>query len=76
MTTQSKRQPTYVAKYKAGTFTGEDGKQRNAYRRLGDAWVNDAGIPSFIRIEALPVHWDGVIRLFPADTSDKGDDAS
>ena len=59
----SKTKPTHDAVYRSGSFTGRDGKERNAYGVIGAAWPNDKGELDRIKIDAVPVTWDGIIYL-------------
>lgn len=59
----SKSKPTHDVIFKAGSFTGRDGTERNAYRTIGAAWPNDDGAISVIRLDVIPVSWDGTLYL-------------
>lgn len=59
----SKNQPTHDAVYRSGTFTGRDGKERSAYQTIGAVWPDENGQINRIRLDAIPVSWDGVIYL-------------
>ena len=71
----TKSKPTHDVVFKSGTFTGNDGKERHAYRTIGAAWPDENGTPNRIRIETVPVHWDGIIYLRPREV-DESKDAS
>lgn len=59
----TKQKPAYDAVYRAGTFIGRDGKERNAYQTIGAAWPGEDGQINRIRLDTIPVSWDGVIYL-------------
>ncbi|MEO1420046.1 MAG: hypothetical protein AAFU66_03720 [Pseudomonadota bacterium] len=66
-------QPAFDAITKTGTFTGRDGNQKNSYRTIGAAWTGDDGGVSAIRIDFLPVHFDGAIYLRSRDAAERKD---
>ena len=63
----TKSKPTHNVVFKAGTYTDGDGNQRNAYRTIGAAWPGEQGEISMIRLETLPVSWDGTLYLRQRD---------
>lgn len=65
--------PTFDAITKAGRFTGQDGKERNAYRTIGAAWPDKDGGIGCIKLEVLPMQWDGTIYLRPRQELEEGD---
>jgi|APEBP8051073178_1049388.scaffolds.fasta_scaffold47869_2 hypothetical protein len=62
MTNTTKNQiPTDDIIFKAGEFTGTDGKKRNRYEAIGAAWRGEDGQIDRMRINFIPVTWDGVL---------------
>ena len=55
--------PTFNVIYKARSYAGEDGKQRHAYQTIGAAWSDDNGGIARIRLDTVPVSWDGTLYL-------------
>lgn len=68
----TKSKPTHDAVYRSGSFTGRDGNERNAYRTIGAAWPDQNGAISSIRLESIPVQWDGVLYLRQRDDAEAG----
>ena len=66
----SKTKPTHDAVAKTGSFTGQDGKTRNAYLTIGAAWPGDDGAINRIKLDSLPINWDGMIYLRERGTTD------
>lgn len=59
MTTTTNQTPTDDVIYKAGEFTGRDGKKRNRYELIGVAWRNEEGQIARVKLSAIPISWDG-----------------
>lgn len=59
MTASTNQTPTDDVIYKAGEFTGRDGKKRNRYEAIGVAWRNEEGQLARVKLSAIPIAWDG-----------------
>lgn len=59
MTTTTNQTPTDDVIYKAGEFTGRDGKKRNRYEAIGVAWRTEEGQIARVKLSAIPISWDG-----------------
>lgn len=59
MTTTTNQTPTEDVIFRAGEFTGRDGRKRNRYEPIGVAWRNDAGQIVRVKLSAIPISWDG-----------------
>ena len=55
--------PTHNVVFRARSYTGEDGKTRNAYQTIGAAWPDEHGQLTRIRLDTMPVTWDGTLYL-------------
>lgn len=66
---QSPNKPTHSAVAKTGTYTGRDGNSRNSYLPIGAAWSDEGGSVERIKIDNLPISWDGMIYLRPRDAA-------
>ena len=55
------------------TVRCQDGKERNAYRTIGAAWPDKDGGIGCIKLEVLPMQWDGTIYLRPRQELEEGD---
>lgn len=60
--------PTHNVIYKARAYTDKEGNARNAYSTIGAAWCAEDG--SRIRIDTIPVNWDGMIYLRVRETDE------
>ncbi len=66
----TKSKPTHDAVTKSGSFTGRDGKERSSYRTIGAAWPDENGALNRIRLDAIPIDFDGVIYLRAREEKD------
>lgn len=55
--------PTHNVVFRARSYTGEDGKNRHAYQTIGAAWPDEQGQLTRIRLDTVPVSWDGTLYL-------------
>jgi len=55
--------PTHRAICKSGVYTAEDGTTKNRYANIGVAWSNADGSIETIRLNSMPLNWDGVIYM-------------
>jgi hypothetical protein len=69
MTTNTTQTPSDDVIYKAGEFTGRDGKKRYRYERIGAAWRNEDGQIARVRIASIPIGWDGTLYFRAATTN-------
>jgi hypothetical protein len=68
----SSSKPTHDLAAVTGSFTGRDGKTRNSYQTIGAAWSNEDGSISRLKLDSIPVSWDGVIYLRQRGDEDGG----
>ncbi|RAH96052.1 hypothetical protein DLJ53_33430 [Acuticoccus sediminis] len=59
----TKSKPTHDVVTRVGSFTGRDGKARASYRTIGAAWPDENGAINSIRLDVIPIDFDGVIYL-------------
>ena len=55
--------PTHNIIYKARAYTGDDGQIKHAYGAIGAAWSDETGAIARLKLDTLPVSWDGVLYL-------------
>lgn len=55
--------PTHNLVYKARSYTGEDGQTKHVYATIGAAWPGDDGLLNRIKLDTIPVSWDGTLYL-------------
>jgi hypothetical protein len=72
MTAVQHQAPAADVIYKAGEFTGRDGKTRSRYEVIGAAWADEAGQVARVKLSAIPVSWDGTLYF---RTRKSGEDA-
>lgn len=68
----SSSKPTHDLAAVTGSFTGRDGKTRNSYLTIGAAWSGDDGAINRLKLDSVPVSWDGVIYLRKRGEDDGG----
>ena len=57
------KQPTHSIIYKARSYQDQDGQTKNVYGTIGAAWPDKDGNLSMIRLDTIPVSWDGTLYL-------------
>lgn len=55
--------PSHNLIYKARSYTDETGQPRHAYGTIGAAWSDEQGEITSIKLDTLPIHWDGMLYL-------------
>jgi hypothetical protein len=55
--------PTHNIIYKARAYTGDDGQTKHAYGTIGAAWSDETGAIARLKLDSIPVTWDGVLYL-------------
>ncbi len=55
--------PSHSLVYKARSYTAEDGTSKNVYATIGAAWSDDTGQIATLRLDTIPVTWDGTLYL-------------
>ena len=60
---QSRSKPSHTLVYKARSYTADDGATKTVYATIGAAWLDDAGQIATLRLDTIPVTWDGTLYL-------------
>jgi hypothetical protein len=55
--------PTHNIIYKARAYTGDDGQTKHEYSTIGAAGSDETGAIARLKLDTLPVSWDGVLYL-------------
>ena len=55
--------PTHNIIYKARRYQAEDGSTKHAYSTIGAAWPDEHGQINRIKLDTIPVTWDGILYL-------------
>ncbi|WP_130402688.1 hypothetical protein [Thalassococcus sp. S3] len=59
--------PTHNIIYKARSYETDAGEVKFAYGAIGAAWSDEDGAVSRIKLDSVPVNWDGFLYLRTRD---------